>query len=265
MYDIMCPKSNRLWSLPLTMAAAIKMDELLVLWLGSDTVYENVQKLIESYRVSTDPSTSVSKEEDDERTAESPRGVIPPFYPKDSQQKRRRWASTQPQERWLPDADKKPTESPSEGAPSCARDQVSSIMVELGLDALKVENFSRITKEVFHLPSFFSGPLFRRITSLWNEESGTEVDMLSLDMLSWFWINEMEPYDESTRFFRLVKQPGNDCIFRDDFLPYIKELLSEHPVREFCTIGTMSILDANGWGRVSSFFQITQSSRKSMR
>ena len=30
--------------------AAIKMDELLVSWLGSDEVYENVMELIESYR-----------------------------------------------------------------------------------------------------------------------------------------------------------------------------------------------------------------------
>uniref|UniRef100_A0A7S1D7L1 EF-hand domain-containing protein n=1 Tax=Cyclophora tenuis TaxID=216820 RepID=A0A7S1D7L1_CYCTE len=43
----------------------------------------------------------------------------------------------------------------------------------------------------------------------------------------------MEPYDPAARFFRLIKQTANDCIFRDDFLPYIKELLSDHPGLEF--------------------------------
>ena len=41
----------------------------------------------------------------------------------------------------------------------------------------------------------------------------------------------MEPYDPPERFFRLVKQPDQDCILRDDFLPYIKALLNDHPVR----------------------------------
>ena len=28
----------------------------------------------------------------------------------------------------------------------------------------------------------------------------------------------------------IVKQPDEDCILRDDFLPYIKALLNDHPV-----------------------------------
>ena len=42
----------------------------------------------------------------------------------------------------------------------------------------------------------------------------------------------MEPYDAAERFFRLVKQPETDYVARDDFLPYIKELLSDHPVSD---------------------------------
>lgn len=46
-----------------------------------------------------------------------------------------------------------------------------------------------------------------------------------------YWKSEMEPYDAPERFFRLVKKPGADYIAREDFLPYVKELLKDHPVR----------------------------------
>jgi serine/threonine-protein phosphatase 2A regulatory subunit B'' len=40
----------------------------------------------------------------------------------------------------------------------------------------------------------------------------------------------MAPYDKNERFFRLLKRPELDYITRDDFFPYIKELLNDHPV-----------------------------------
>jgi serine/threonine-protein phosphatase 2A regulatory subunit B'' len=43
----------------------------------------------------------------------------------------------------------------------------------------------------------------------------------------------MEPYDEQERFFRLVKKPSREYITRDDFLPFIEELLMSHPGLEF--------------------------------
>jgi serine/threonine-protein phosphatase 2A regulatory subunit B'' len=239
------------------MAAAIKMDELLVSWLGSDTVYENVQNLMDSYRAAeaakhappTPPSPS--RKSSDEDTESSPRGVIPPFYPKSDApraRRRRRMLSmaSSPLDTWLPE----------EGSGACVRDQVEAIFAELGQEPpvlspssaaseedmqvdpkrkyLTLENFGRITKKVCRFPSFFNGPLFQRILDLWNarDESVASMDVVTMDMFEWFWLQEMESYDAPERFFRLMKQPEHDYIARDDFLPYIKELLNDHPVSD---------------------------------
>lgn len=241
------------------MAAAIKMDELLVSWLGSDSVYENVQKLMDSYRAAEaakqapPPSPRSENDNDDNFTESSPRGVIPPFYPKSDLPKARRRrmlsmsasaAASPLLDTWLPETDN--------ADEACVKDQVEAIFAELAQDPpvlspssagseeaeasnrryLTLETFGRITKEVCKFPSFFNGPLFNRILEQWNarDESITNMDVVTMDMLEWFWLQEMEPYDAPERFFRLIKQPDHDYIARDDFLPYIKELLNDHPV-----------------------------------
>lgn len=214
------------------MAAAIKMDELLVTWLGNDTVFEDVQKLVESYRATTEPPSSPKrKPEVDETTSDSPRGVIPPFYPKEARERRRRGSGSGTEststETWLP------SRSFSDDKP-CARDHVQAIVNELAPDtkAFTVDTFIRVTKEVCSFPSFFNGPLFSRVLMLWNELHDTNEEAITMKMMEWFWLSEMEPYDAAERFFRLVKQPETDYVARDDFLPYIKELLSDHPVSD---------------------------------
>ena len=54
---------------------------------------------------------------------------------------------------------------------------------------------------------------------------------ISLSMLKEFWKDEMEHYDLSERFFRLLKQPHEQHVGKNEFNPYIKELLKDHPVR----------------------------------
>ena len=253
------------------MAAAIKMDELLVSWLGSDTVYENVQNLMESYRAAeaakhahpttlSSGSNASNHKKSDEDTEASPRGVIPPFYPKSDAPRARRRARMLSVlfDTWLPDQD-----GGRGGRASCVRDQVEAIFAELGQDPpvlspgsvaseedgmqadskrkyLTQETFGRITKDVCRFPSFFNGPLFQRILDLWNarDESVASMDVVTMDMFEWFWMQEMESYDAPDRFFRLLKQPEHDYIARDDFLPYIKELLNDHPVSKcmHCTL-----------------------------
>lgn len=213
------------------MAAAIKMDELMVSWLGNDTVYENVQKLVESYRATTDPPPSPQrKAEDDETTNDSPRGVIPPFYPKEARPRRRRKNDTiSTTATWLPAPFA--SESSSDVKP-CAREQLLLLRDELVPDTktFTVNDFTRVTKEVFGFPSFFNGPLFGRILLLWNAQNDATADSVTMEMMQWFWLSEMQNFDSSERFFKLLKQPEADYIARDDFLPYIKELLNDHPV-----------------------------------
>lgn len=286
------------------MAAAIKMDELLTNWLGSDEVYENVLNLIEKYREhrqqqSLSPPSSPTPNSNAnanananaislEDPAHSPRGVvIPPFYPLQTptgtKLPRRRQLPRQA-ETWdrLPDTltpppnetlataaasaaagvsaklASKPTPSNKTNAgheeqlpedeqqedtqtttPSalCVRDQVQNILPELSISKTQkgevifsLESFIRITKEICNFPSFFNGPLYQRIIDLWNVAKNQTVKAVTLQMLEWFWKTEMEPYDPPERFFRLIKQPQNDCILRDDFLPCIKALLNDHPV-----------------------------------
>eukprot|EP00547_Thalassionema_nitzschioides_P017135 CAMPEP_0194237234 /NCGR_PEP_ID=MMETSP0158-20130606/4279_1 /TAXON_ID=33649 /ORGANISM="Thalassionema nitzschioides, Strain L26-B" /LENGTH=523 /DNA_ID=CAMNT_0038971193 /DNA_START=48 /DNA_END=1619 /DNA_ORIENTATION=- len=217
------------------MAAAIKMDELLVAWLGNDTVYEDVRKLVESYRAATDPPThqNCEKESEDDNTDDSPRGVIPPFYPKEARSRRRRCNDqpSTPLQTWMPAAQ-------SGGGIvdlTSVRDQIQLIIEEVSPEtkSFSVENFCRVTKEVFNFPSYFNVPLFDRIIQLWNNKQGNSASTVSLSMLKWFWLDEMEPFDVSERFFRLLKQPDSNYIARDDFLPYIKELLNDHPGLEF--------------------------------
>lgn len=272
----------------ITMAAPIKMDELLVSWLGSDEVYENVLNLIEKYRVQrqqqqeeesagdgskspipsensatnnkTVSTTSIGTtpsqpiEEGSLSSNASPRTVIPPFYPLKTatgQALPRRRQLPRQSETWdrLPDSSVDMTDPT---AALCVKDQLLQVLTELeiplpentanlpalGAVELPLESFARITKEICHFPSFFAAPLYQRILDVYHAahpEEGNEATTatLTVGILEWFWKEEMEPYDAPERFFRLVKQPQNDCILRDDFLPYMKAMLQDHPGFEF--------------------------------
>ena len=218
------------------MASSIKMDELLVKWLGSDTVFENVDKLVHSFQAEAVPSSHARLPEEAEEAAstDSPRGVIPPFYPK--RERRQRWQTksrlAEPDVSWLPALEA------GDAVVVCLRDQVNGIYKELAVadGHLATEHFGRITKEVCRFPSFFNGPLHKRILREWNAANKQAKDGISQPMLEWYWMREMENFDGPERFFRLLKQPDNDYVGRDDFLPYIKDLLNDHPVRGSCDV-----------------------------
>ena len=213
------------------MASSIKMDELLVKWLGSDTVFENVDKLVHSFQSVAENKLTQAEQLQQEQAEEaastdSPRGVIPPFYPK--RERRQRFTQSKAAEEgsyWL---------LPAAGGGPCVRDRVKQLFTELDVNELVLENFGRITKEVCQFPSFFNGPLFQRILSEWNAAKKQAQEAISQPMLEWFWMRDMEKFDAPERFFRLIKQAENDYVGRDDFLPYIKELLNDHPVRTVC-------------------------------
>jgi serine/threonine-protein phosphatase 2A regulatory subunit B'' len=131
---------------------------------------------------------------------------------------------------------------------------------------LTMDNFVKITKEICSFPTFFNGPLYKRILYLWNThviksqaqrliiwnefqkedikvgldpdaEAGEKDELLehldtviTKEIFKWYWIEEMEDFDASERFFRLLKKPFENYIGKDDFLPYMKELLRDHPV-----------------------------------
>jgi len=112
---------------------------------------------------------------------------------------------------------------------------------------IPVERFQQIAKELCNLPTFFHKPLYERILRLWethlqttstlaSSSTGplpTSPGVVTYGIFHYFWNTEMAPYDMNERFFRLLKQPNKEYIARDDFFPYIKELLSDHPGLEF--------------------------------
>jgi serine/threonine-protein phosphatase 2A regulatory subunit B'' len=110
---------------------------------------------------------------------------------------------------------------------------------------IPMERFERITKELCNLPTFFHKPLYARILMLWGKHLQTKTNenedrlrpqpstVVTYGIFHYFWVMEMAPYDMNERFFRLLKQPDREYITRDDFFPYIKELLSDHPGLEF--------------------------------
>jgi hypothetical protein len=69
--------------------------------------------------------------------------------------------------------------------------------------------------------------------------------VVTKDIFKWYWIEEMENYDASERFFRLLKKPFENYVGKDDFLPYMKELLKDHPVSMKCHIIVHGML--NTW------------------
>eukprot|EP00531_Pseudo-nitzschia_arenysensis_P018125 CAMPEP_0116125158 /NCGR_PEP_ID=MMETSP0329-20121206/5660_1 /TAXON_ID=697910 /ORGANISM="Pseudo-nitzschia arenysensis, Strain B593" /LENGTH=571 /DNA_ID=CAMNT_0003619177 /DNA_START=238 /DNA_END=1953 /DNA_ORIENTATION=- len=267
------------------MAAPIKMDELLVSWLGSDDVYENVLNLIEKYekegKASGDPNqenqspnafaSNAYPSKSETPSATGKKQPIPPFYPLKTSNGitvRRRRKLPKQFESWdpLPDGDGNSGMNRTSGGNTaedtngddsaenssmdgngkiCVRDQILKLLQELqvvpqggdmdGDITIDPKFFVRITKEICHFPSFFNGPLYQRILHLWNTDHPQQpiLTAVTLSTIEWYWKKEMEPYDPSERFFRLIKQPGEDCILRDDFLPYIKALLNDHPGLEF--------------------------------
>jgi serine/threonine-protein phosphatase 2A regulatory subunit B'' len=117
--------------------------------------------------------------------------------------------------------------SPSTTIPDDKDEELSSHV------KLSMAEFMDITKDVCRFPSFFNAPLYRRLVSSCNEEEDVDAtkSVITLNMLKQFWTDEIEPFDDQERFFRLVKKQDQASISRDDFLPFIEELLATHPVR----------------------------------
>ena len=110
-----------------------------------------------------------------------------------------------------------------------------------------VEKFVHMTKKLIGIPSFFNLPLCRRIIDLYgNGESAvakpihkgtakrqTQGVIVTLKAFVQFWKAEVEPFSRIERFFRVIKQPIANYILKDDFAPFIQELLHFHPGLDF--------------------------------
>lgn len=180
---------------------------------------------------------SAAVESDHPMVDEAPKQVeIPRFYtPGESRRGRLRGLSTDAMARKVSDIEARFREFP---------------------EGMKVEDFVAITKDLCGFPSFFNAPFFRRIlatcgvagettpkppsspaaedgSSPTSADGGAVLKRITKDMFQSYWMREMAPCDSVERFFRVVKQTKNDFIERDDFAPFLHELLKYHPGLEF--------------------------------
>jgi hypothetical protein len=120
-------------------------------------------------------------------------------------------------------------------------------------DGIPVDKFVHVTKRLCNFPSYFNVPFCERIFELFGHDNGSGSNSMNnsarsgfslnsmasthhkvtLKIFLQYWKQEMEPYDAHERFFRLLKQPEENFIHQDDFLPYLHELLRFHPGLDF--------------------------------
>eukprot|EP01084_Bolivina_argentea_P203326 347295_1 len=103
-------------------------------------------------------------------------------------------------------------------------------------EGLSQSKFLPVTKMLCGFPRFFNSLLFDRIHELYGDgsssESGLEKHITEAQFCA-FWKAEMEPFDDMDQLFRLLKQPQDNYIGRDDFVPLMNELFSYHPGLKF--------------------------------
>jgi hypothetical protein len=112
---------------------------------------------------------------------------------------------------------------------------------------IPIEKFVHVTKRLCGVPSFFNMPLCRRINERFGDSdagippprtigrSGRTPSGVKIKMKAFlrFWQSEIEPYDKIERFVRIIKKPESDFIYKDDFIPFLQELLHFHPGLDF--------------------------------
>lgn len=112
---------------------------------------------------------------------------------------------------------------------------------------IPVEKFVHVTKRLCGIPSFFNLPLCRRINERFGDpdcgipapraigKAGRHPSGVKIKLKTFlkFWQAEIEPYDRLERFFRIIKKHGAEYIYKDDFVPFLQELLHFHPGLDF--------------------------------
>lgn len=111
-------------------------------------------------------------------------------------------------------------------------------------DGILFDNFVTITKKLCGIPSFFNRPMCQRIydkyckpksdgskssSSKFTDDTSSNHLAIKFKPFIQFWVDEIEPYDKYERFFRIIKHPNSDYIVKDDFIPFLQQLLIFHP------------------------------------
>eukprot|EP00814_Leptocylindrus_danicus_P001234 CAMPEP_0116032538 /NCGR_PEP_ID=MMETSP0321-20121206/18231_1 /TAXON_ID=163516 /ORGANISM="Leptocylindrus danicus var. danicus, Strain B650" /LENGTH=536 /DNA_ID=CAMNT_0003507997 /DNA_START=18 /DNA_END=1628 /DNA_ORIENTATION=+ len=213
--------------------AALKMDELFVTWLSTEGVYESVMSLIEQHKDSksnrsgagsmrskdTPPLSPAHSNKNSPNLVDNKKAISSIVIPRNEGGRGRGRAS------------------PDDSFEAREKDIFDAFD---NRNQLNMSDFGRLTKALCKFPSFFTAPLFRRICELYSHlntsveaAAGNAGEVITIEMFCQFWKDEMAPYDGSDRFFRLVKKVDAEFIDKEDFRPFIDELLNCHPGLEF--------------------------------
>jgi serine/threonine-protein phosphatase 2A regulatory subunit B'' len=112
---------------------------------------------------------------------------------------------------------------------------------------IPIEKFVHVTKRLCGIPSFFNLPLCKRINERFGDpdagippprtigRTGRHPSGVKIKLKAFlkFWTAEVEPYDRIERFFRVIKRHDAEYIYKDDFIPFLQELLHFHPGLDF--------------------------------
>lgn len=96
-------------------------------------------------------------------------------------------------------------------------------------DEISVDEFSRITVELLNFPKMFNTILFDKI----NKEVKNKMNKSDFIKFYKEYFQGKNPYK---RFFNFIKNPNNDYILKEDFLPFMHSLLEFHPTLEFLKV-----------------------------
>jgi serine/threonine-protein phosphatase 2A regulatory subunit B'' len=112
---------------------------------------------------------------------------------------------------------------------------------------IPVEKFVHVTKRLCGIPSFFNLPMCKRINEQYGDadseippprtvgRSGRQPSGVTIKLKAFlkFWQAEVEPFDRVERFYRIIKKHDSKYILKDDFVPFLQELLHFHPGLDF--------------------------------
>jgi len=103
--------------------------------------------------------------------------------------------------------------------------QLRQALAPHGQQGMNCQAFASIVQAVWNLPKFFTQPLFTRLSQ--GALSITEEQVLA------FWRAHMQHPDPAARAFAVMKSSDSDVLTPVDLIPFIDELMAEHPGLHF--------------------------------
>jgi len=103
--------------------------------------------------------------------------------------------------------------------------QLRQALAPHGQQGVDSSGFAAISEGIWHFPKFFTRPLFERLAKKAARIGEAEI----VD----FWRSELQHPVASARAFNVIKSPGKETVSREDFAPFVEELMKDHPGLQF--------------------------------